>query len=117
LPARWGPGVPAPVGPELGDIGLTMDIAGCSDEDEIMTLTLGVTVHEPKVTGVVESIERRSSFPDASVDQTEVRNAAGCGPDDCTVHRGRNRARRSGKVRRWDRTDQRPPHGSATSSA
>src|SRR5262249_21491608 len=35
LPARWGPGVPAPVGPELGDIGLTMDIAGCSDEDEI----------------------------------------------------------------------------------
>jgi len=34
-----------------------------------------VTVHEPKVTGIQESIERRRYFPDASVDQTDARNA------------------------------------------
>jgi hypothetical protein len=34
-----------------------------------------VTVHEPKVTNVWKSIERRSDFPDASLDQTDARNS------------------------------------------
>jgi hypothetical protein len=34
-----------------------------------------VTVPGPKMTGVEESIERRSCFPDAPVDPTEAREA------------------------------------------
>lgn len=72
LPARWGPRVPASVWPDPGLTGLTIDIAGCSDEGEIMTLTLGIAVTEPQVTGVEESIERPSCFSDAPVDPTEA---------------------------------------------
>jgi hypothetical protein len=57
--------------------------------------SLGVAVHESRVTSVKESIERRSYLLDASVDQTEARNVAGYGPDDSVIGRAGDRARRS----------------------
>jgi hypothetical protein len=64
--------VPAPVGLDPGVTGLTIEMAGCSDECETMTLTLSVADIEPKVVGVEESIERPSCFPHARVDPTEA---------------------------------------------
>jgi hypothetical protein len=60
-------------------------------------------------TGLCRSVshrtpDRRRSVGTASVDQTEARNVADFGPDDCVVRRGGSCSRRPSEARPWDRT-------------